>query len=829
VNLGERVPFLLLVLWTVLFILLSAVFVSPQVWAVLGVTSLLEGTTDWESVWQAILRLSVIVFTLGAGLLAVRHFLFPGIGFSKFEYLLWSWAPAVGVWIFVKRCVWGAQADWVAVIEPLLITWVLPLGLVGLGRAIGASLGGLHISQELVGSRQSFYPIICSLLGATSAAFLLFLLSLVGLWNVWTLWAPVLIASAFGCRWICRDLPGLKSKDTAGSARIESWATLFPILLILTAVVELSFLPPDESDELRYHLSIPKQYLEAGGRVEIPDRSFSRFPLGMETLFALPTSLDWLRAPENRLGLVSGAKFIHAWFFILCLMTVYLAGRELSKDGYAPWGPLIFATLGFGPTLATWAFVDFGAAFGWLASILFTWVYFRSPYESAGRAKAMVWLAAVALGWSLMVKYTSLAWWFILVLFWIIVSIVRKEFPPRTLCALVFVPLLLVGPWSFLNAIETGNPFYPLLSSVFGSGFDAVQKGFYDWHAGLKGDLIRFWDLSLPQKLFDLLLLPFKAALFPWQFENNPIGGLIPCLLPAFLYGLWKRRGERLGIAFVTVSLFLLWALTYRDPRFAIPLWGVYAVVAGVGLSMMVRSNERTGAIVTLRYLLIAFLLLLGLGQSDEIFRRYGKYRDWNSWSKPPDEYLANRLPFHHTVREVEELRRDEPVKPTLLLLGMEQSYYFDSPLRGADYFDAPWLAGLAREASEMEEITRNIRDQGIDWIFINRDTLESNDANVARGALFCLDPAQDEEEIETALKNNLTDIPQTPAFRRMHAWLIRHPGYAEVSLRTEPPGRLPVSNYYRAWMDWPELKGMSMEELPRRRYSLLAPIGEGR
>jgi hypothetical protein len=537
---------------------------------------------------------------------------------------------------------------------------------------------------------------------------------------------------------------------------------------------------------------------------------------------------------------VSGGKFVHAWFFLLCLILLLVWSRELEaggkkggETGSVPiWSLWVFLTLPFAPVLAAWAFVDFGSAFGWLSSALFISMFFRSLKGES----CWIWLAGLALGWSLMVKYTGLAWMAIFLVVWSGWILVGRRWKDlRTLLPLVVVPPLLAAPWLICNWTQTGNPFFPLLSSLFGTGFDPVQKGFYDWHAGMKGGLNQFSSLSITGRIADLVSLPFRAALFPHQFEYNPIGGLIPALLPAFFFDLGKRRKDLFGIGGFSLLLFLLWGLTYRDPRFAIPLWALAALGIGAGLSGIF-GEHGTGETSQRRFRAVFTLALLfwGIGQNDEVLRRVAGVGKWIDLRDSPETYLSHRLPLHPAIREVERLRSERETKPTLLLLGQEQSYYFDSPLRGADYFDGPWLAKCARDATDLEEMSSRIKEMGIDWVFVNRDVLEVNTFNVVRGALFCMDRSDGARELERIRRENpeglsensisrvLGSAKESDAFRRMHAWLIRHPGFEEIPLESVKEKGVPVSSHYREWLRWPELSGLPIEHLPRKEVSLL-------
>ncbi len=891
---------------------------------ILGLTPLLPLNIRSAYLWLSILAVGGFSLAVFGILYGIRRILPSLRNLPLCDVLLAGWLPGVGLVLTLWRMVFAyGDADWLARLEPVLVSVGTVLALTGAGAVIQRLIGfhspppqpspargegDDHANTPSIrgegdessntpydwgeGDNLGGYLIRTNLLGAVGLSVLLYLLALVGLWYPGVLWLMVALAIIVGVPLVWRDLGRLEQApdsliDNRGNMdsrlrgnddfqrisenssspfssssfprRRESTVLYSALFLILSASTLLATLPPDDSDELRYHLTIPKRYLEHHGWVDIEGQQFSHFPLGMEMLFALPLSLDWMRPAEARLSLVGGGKIIHLWFFMLCLMVLRqwdrerlvrdLSGSEISSAGDSPpWGLWLLATVSFIPVLASWAFVDFGSAFGWLSSAYFVWKQL-TPIDSreerwVGNGDSWIFYASVAVGWAMMVKYTGLAWWVILGMTGGTLLCVARRLNVKMLLAYALIPPLLMSPWLLHNWLTTGNPFSPLLSTWFGDGFAPVQKAFYDWHAGMKGHLNWFWTHSLSGKLFSLFLLPLLATLAPEEFENNPLGGLLLCLLPLGLLGGVRLRRDAsprgvVLIAVLAMGIFLLWALTYRDPRFAIPLWAILAMGIGLGIEKELRFFSQMGSVWASR-LGVAFtvvLVLWGLGQCDEAFLRCLRFSGAILLRHSPDAYLTrpDRLPVVATIREVENLRaRQGEDKPPLLLLGQEQSFYFDSPVCGNDYFDGPELAPLAREATSVEAISSQILAMGYKWIWVNHGTLEGNTFNLFRGDLFTADQKAALVELsrirdrvqsglsEGELEKLRTSVSANAAFRRMQAWLVRHPGFHEVPLNSVREADRPICPYYGDWLKWEEMRGVTVKDLPRRNISLL-------
>lgn len=89
------------------------------------------------------------------------------------------------------------------------------------------------------------------------------------------------------------------------------------VILILSIVV-LAGVPPVSRDALIHHLAIPKLWIAHGSIYEIPESSFSYYPMNLDLLYTIPLIFGNDILP----------KFIH---FIFGLLTAWLIFGYLQK------------------------------------------------------------------------------------------------------------------------------------------------------------------------------------------------------------------------------------------------------------------------------------------------------------------------------------------------------------------------------------------------------------------------------------------------------------------------------------------------------------------
>ena len=219
----------------------------------------------------------------------------------------------------------------------------------------------------------------------------------------------------------------------------------------------LGSITADAYDILEYHLQLPREYYDAGSISTLTHNVYSHYPLGSEMLYLLGMCL--------RGGPHAGAylaQLMNGLFAIVAVVGVFGALRE--DDDFAA-----RATIG---VLATAPVVLY---FSWIAmaemsqfcylALGLVWLreWLRHP---AGRCA--LWLGAMA-GAACAMKYLSvglIAGPLLVVMLAVSVRSVRRIGQFGLAAAMTAA---LFAPWLVRNAAATGNPVFPLATSVFGA------------------------------------------------------------------------------------------------------------------------------------------------------------------------------------------------------------------------------------------------------------------------------------------------------------------------------------------------------------------------
>ncbi|MGA9531081.1 MAG: glycosyltransferase family 39 protein, partial [Anaerolineales bacterium] len=367
----------------------------------------------------------------------------------------------------------------------LLGAMFLFLAAAGLGRWVTRKLGVDSLS--LTDAEDTVFSLAFGF-GALSMAF--FALGCLG----WLTPNSVLVAAGFSLlvfhqEWglwakaSLRPLQGVMGRW--GETKILAKASMIGVG-ILTLLSALSTLTPAWSyDALMYHLPAPREFLEAGSFILLPEMWQANGPMGVELLYAFGLAL----------GSPSIARLTHLSFAVMLVLSSYTLAQRVLPPKSSRLAALMLVGI---PVFPVW---------GSIANIDMAWAL----YEVLGLYAIVLWLSssrsqwlrfsAVSIGLAASTKYLGLAAALVVGLLIAGRLLFQKHTPWPELAGAGALALIVGSPWYLLNLFRAGNPVYPFVWG--GPGWDKERLSYLMAYLGSFGGPYALWSLPLvPIRLF---------------------------------------------------------------------------------------------------------------------------------------------------------------------------------------------------------------------------------------------------------------------------------------------------------------------------------------
>ncbi len=389
--------------------------------------------------------------------------------------------------------------------------------------------------------------------------------------------------------------------------------------------------PQTDFDVVEYHLGGPKEWFQQGHIARLPHNVYTSFPFLTEMLLLCGMVLrgDW----ES--GALAGQAAV-AGFVPLVALGLFATGRRWFNSAAGSLAALVWLTTPWAYRIAIVAYAEGGLAcylFAALAvGLRIVWGEGGSSgQEAERRGHRLIALCGLLAGSAMACKYTGAVSVVVPLAMMIALRAVAAKEPiglrvrPRAvndetserggvsplvlgrkpvleepeglrhptqkslawyrvkckqavleLALFSAAVLLAVGPWLVKNAVETGNPVFPLAYSVFGGeGRDAVMDA--QWRQGHSAPPYR----SVSHRLSDLIVkLTDVAANNDWH------SALTFGLAPIAVLASWRRRVWYMW-AFIGWQFLSWFVLTHHIDRFYVPMFPVVALLAGVGAAWL--------------------------------------------------------------------------------------------------------------------------------------------------------------------------------------------------------------------------------------------------
>ena len=366
-----------------------------------------------------------------------------------------------------------------------------------------------------------------------------------------------------------RDREAPRGEDGASGGRWSwllapgAWPVGVAALVLLWMLLKAATAPTD-FDVREYHLQTPKEWLQHGGITFLSHNAYSNMPLGAEapsligmTLF--PGPLGWWR------GALVG-KIWMAWFTVLAAGGVWAIARRMCGAEAAGWATLLYVG-------SPWVFhvSTTGLNEGVLAANMLLALYPLCLGEEDATAPVAVsgWLTGAALA----CKYTAAALLAAPLAMWLLARRTRAH--PRHIVVWLVLCLASGGGWYLKNAVQTGNPVFPLMTR---------QLGGKSWNA----DQQQRWDRAHRPPADALYPASLYRAFANVAWRHNwatPV--LAPlCLAGALAIGFgvgpdsWNAPLARWWLSWL-IWMAAVWLFaTHRLERFLVPAYPLIVLVA---------------------------------------------------------------------------------------------------------------------------------------------------------------------------------------------------------------------------------------------------------
>jgi hypothetical protein len=439
--------------------------------------------------------------------------------------------------------------------------------------------------------------------GAGILSFLWLLLGLLPLYRSWTAWIVLGVGGILfwkdSLAWLL-NFRQFKNIWHESSAFERILAAIILVLLLNQLIFALA--PPVKYDALSYHLQLPRQYIDAGRFIFLPQNPYWGQPQLVEMLYTWMMLLFNAQA-ASVFGWCMGIIVLIGVFgltmtaYRLYQSHIHSEDKSLLKanPGRAGWMAVVVLLAGYTVrSMLSWSYVDlFTALFG-LGVLSCIMAYLQT------RSEAWLLWAGVFVGLAVDVKWTAVV---IAVGLYPFLFFIRKQLGIRfkTLLISAGFAAALALPWFLKNFIFTSNPVFPYFIPT--NWYSAQRLSASD----AAGGGLSFWSL---------LSAPFTSTIFGWDSAPGFSTDLGPLLLLFAIPGLWIFRREM--IAKMNLSLFGVgWAVLIasslflnhmQQTRLYFVLLPAAAVTAGMGWGALQAIEIRR---IRLRRVLAGLVLLV--------------------------------------------------------------------------------------------------------------------------------------------------------------------------------------------------------------------------
>jgi len=461
----------------------------------------------------------------------------------------------------------------------------------------------------------------------------------------------------------------------------------------------LSLTPLIDRDGTRFHLPFAKLWAENGFMYF--RKWFAYYDLNM-------LNLNYLYMLVFKFGLSDQfTKIIHASFLIAGGYLIYSYFK--NRYGYN-WGALSFlmyVTIPIHQRLATEVYVDLGLLFFSTLSI----IYFVKWLESDFTNRKYLIISSLGAGLGFGTKYNGVIFAFFMTLFVaLVVSREKKDDKLAVRSMLIYGTVIFISvlPWLLRNYINSGNPLYPLFSSVFTSSIqtppELVENVTYEtaWRV-----------VSSEDSVLSLFLLPFRVFFEGIDHDFLKFDGVLnPLLLLLLPLIFWpgikdikhKKILNYLFVIFLIVYLVTLYGNNIRI-RYFIPVIPIL-IMLNIEALKNIFENKKTRIF---SYLLPALFIAYNVNYGILLFNNFhlSDYDPFDPQSK--EEFLQKHLSLHDFIAYINKNTPENSVIYEAFTGG--RSYYIERTFYNDTASIDRYLLELAKKGAEKSDYVNHFKN----------------------------------------------------------------------------------------------------------------------
>ncbi len=446
--------------------------------------------------------------------------------------------------------------------------------------------------------------------------------------------------------------------------------------------------PVFSTDELEYHLLIPKIHLLEGKIGLIPSLVESNYPCLAEFIYM----------PVLALANDITCKALHLWIGIAALIAIARLSRRIYPEGNVWIAPALFLSMPV--TIVAWGLAWNDAIF--VLFLLLALGLLADYHEMQDKKLAPMILAGILVGLAAWTKYTIVMILLALIPLFIL-GLVRWRFKLSHVIGFA-IPVGLISLLVFAkNWAYTSNPFYPFLHSMFPSPYWNDNAAAYFSYA-LRGWEISDWGLTT------YLSFPLHITMRP-RLIDTQTGILLLVFIP-FLFLSSANRQMNLLRAFVGFNT-IAWLILHTENR---SLFTMIAILFAVGVAGFERSIWQKPSLRRPAIILLA-LGFLANGAVSIINTHY--------MTEPVSFFFGLESRTDFLLREAEShatynwLNKNDEVE-AVLLVSLKRPYHLNRPAYFSAFADPPIAEIITRGATTAEEVRQRLTAYGISHVSIS-------------------------------------------------------------------------------------------------------------